>query len=83
MDATMPSYQFMNGKVTMMPSNEICDYIIHQVQEKANTYRIDIFKAKVTEVWEICAIGDNHILLENQTSSKDNIKYRILRTTLS
>jgi hypothetical protein len=83
MEPALPSYYFINGKVNIMPSNENCDYIIHQVKENQNAYRIDIFKANVTEVWEICAIGDSYILLANQTSAKDKIKYRILKQTLS
>ena|ERR1700752_3069857 len=83
MEPTLPSYQFTNDKVTITPSDENCEYIIHQVLENPNACRIDIFRAKATEVWEVCALGDSYILLANQTSTKHNIKYRILRMTLS
>lgn len=83
MDSTLPSYQFTNDKVIIMPSNENCQYIIHQVLESPNACRMDIFRTKATEIWEVCAIGDAYILLANQTLTKDINKYRILRMTLS
>lgn len=83
LEATLPSYYFSEGKVNIMPSNETCDYLVHQVKENNNTYRLDIFREKATEVWEVCAIGDAYILLANKSSAKDSVKYRILRMTLT
>jgi hypothetical protein len=81
-DPARLSYNFSNGKVTIAPSNETCEYKIHQVTESSKAWRIDIFRPKVTEVWDICAIGDHHMLWANTADEKKGV-YRILRVVTS
>jgi hypothetical protein len=81
-DPARLSYNFSKGKVTIAPSNETCEYKIHQVTENVKSWRIDIFKRDVTEVWDICAIGEHHMLWVN-TSDEKKGEYRILRAIAS
>ncbi len=81
-DSARLSYNFSNGKVTIAPSNEVCEYKIHQVTGNSNLWRIDIFRPNVTEVWDICAIGDHHMLWANTADEKKGV-YRILRAIAS
>lgn len=83
MDATHLSYHFRKGKVIIMPLKEDCEYIIHEIIETPDTYRMDIFRAKVTEVYNICAIGDSHVLLANNTADEKLGAYKILRLVSS
>lgn len=81
-DPARLSYDFDKGKVTIAPSNDVCKYKIHQVTGNTNAWRIDIFRPTVTEVWDICAIGDHHMLWVN-TSDEKKGEYRILRVVAS
>ncbi|MHB8261808.1 MAG: hypothetical protein ACYDCN_10280 [Bacteroidia bacterium] len=82
-DAGHLSYHFRKGNVTILPSKEECEYMIHEVIEPPNTYRMDIFRAKVTEVYNICAISDSHVLLANNTADEKLGAYKILRLVSS
>ena len=81
-DAAHVSYNFIDGKVNIMPDNETCDFIIHQIKEHPFQFRIDIFRKNVTEVWDICAIGTFHMLWANTADEKKGV-YRILRVSTS
>ena|ERR1017187_5662966 len=81
MDASHLSYTFKKGKVTILPLKEECEYMVHEIIENPDTFRMDIFRAKVTEVYDICAIGDSHVLLANHTADEKLGTYKILRET--